>query len=47
MSFVDPVISGVDGLHEFTEGELVVAGLVSGREIPDEHADDDEHHPEQ
>ena len=40
-------VAGVDGRHELTEGELVVAGFVPGGEVPDEHAGHDQHHPEQ
>ena len=40
-------LAGVDLLHELAEADLAVALLEIGREIPDQHADDDQHHPEQ
>src|SRR5205085_1831259 len=40
-------VARVDRRHELTEREPVVAGLVFRGKVPNEHADDDEHHPEQ
>src|SRR5262249_49499800 len=38
---------GVDRLHELGEGRLALVLLELRREIPDEHAEDDQRHPEQ
>ena len=57
-SLVTPVISwpvittlatrpGVGRRHELAEPDRLVVALELGREVPDQHADDDEHHPEQ
>ena len=57
LALVTPVIScpviddardlpGVDRRHELAEADRLVALLELRREVPDQHADDDEHHPE-
>src|SRR5581483_851851 len=40
-------LSVVDLAHEIGERPLLIVLLQLGREIPDEHTNDDEHHPEQ
>src|SRR5437667_10883003 len=37
----------VDPRHELREGDWLIVLLEFRREVPDEHADDDEHDPEQ
>ena len=37
----------VEELDELAEGNRLVAGLEGRRKVPDEHPDDDEHHPEE